>query len=483
MSKRAYVVPVAAALALLAACSGESPTSDSPAATATGSLVITEGAPIPAPTRKVLRSSATVATDLGGSSSTPLALTPQTCPATASQTVVVTYTVTGRQANPASFQVNTHWEYNGSSWSGSSPTTVNVATRGTGPGSDTYQVTLTIVNASATGSGTSSFSVAPFGLVTSAPAALAIGSASATIFVSFGPCAVTNTAPTLVLPTDLTVEATSSAGAVVNYVVTASDAQDGDLTSSVVCSPASGSTFPLGTTKVNCSVTDAGGLETTGSFNVKVEDTTPAFFTSFPTGTVQLIAADINGAVLDVSSLGIAVEDFGHVSEPSTFSCDYTAGTVLAIGSTTTVSCTAKDAIGNESAPSSFDVFVGLNVNGTGFLPPLRMTAPFSAHKLGSTIPHKFLPPTYADGTPATDLADGLRLVLVKLVNSAPTATDIEANDYSAGSTAWRYDADAGQFVFNLKTGTASPWEIGTWQTTVSYKGITLATTQFDLRR
>jgi len=58
------------------------------------------------------------------------------------------------------------------------------------------------------------------------------------------------------------------------------------------------------------------------------------------------------------------------------------------------LSCTAKDHIGNQSAPSSFQVFVGLNINGTGFLPPLRMIAPFSSHKRGSTIPHKFLPPT-----------------------------------------------------------------------------------------
>ena len=146
------------------------------------------------------------------------------------------------------------------------------------------------------------------------------------------------------------------------------------------------------------------------------------------------------------------------------------------------MSCTAKDHIGNQSAPSSFQVFVGLNINGTGFLPPLRMIAPFSSHKRGSTIPHKFLPPTYADGTPATDLAGGLRLVLTRL-DGSPDPASIDGDDYSAGSTAWRYDPDAGQYIFNLKTGTTTPWDTGTWQTTASYAGITLATTQFDLRR
>ena len=94
---------------------------------------------------------------------------------------------------------------------------------------------------------------------------------------------VTNTAPSLVLPNDFSIEATSSAGAEVTYVVTASDAQDGDLTAQVVCAPASGTTFSLGTTTVNCSVTDAGGLEASGSFVVTVEDTTPPKFLTFPT--------------------------------------------------------------------------------------------------------------------------------------------------------------------------------------------------------
>ena len=216
--------------------------------------------------------------------------------------------------------------------------------------------------------------------------------------------------------------------------------------------------------------------------NATVIDTTPAYFTSFPTGTVSLIAADINGAALDVGSLGITAEDVGNVSEPSTFECDYVAGTVLGIGSTTTVSCTATDAIGNESAASSFDVFVGLNVSAAGFLPPLRMVAPFSVHKRGSTVPHKFLPPAYADGTPALDLADDLTLVL-KRIDGTVGSTEFEANDYSTGSTVWRYDVDGGHYIFNLKTGTASPWDVGTWRTTVSYKGITLATTQLDLKK
>jgi len=345
--------------------------------------------------------------------------------------------------------------------------------------------TITVVNASSVNSGTSTITIAPFNITNSNQTGAKLGAPgagdSAKVYVAFAECAVTNTPPTLTVPTDITAEATSSAGAVVNYVVTANDLEDGDLTGSVICLPASGSTFPLGTTTVNCSVTDSGNLTTTASFNVTVEDTTPAYFTSFPSGLVTLVAANINGAVLDISTLGITVEDVGNVSEPSTFDCDYVAGTVLAIGSTTTVDCTASDAIGNESAISSFDVFVTLNVSGSGFLTPLRMAAPYSSHKRGSTIPHKFVPPTYADGTPALDLASGLTLILQQL-SGTPGLETIEANDYGTGSSAWFLDDD-GNYHFNVKTGKTSPWNEGTWQTTVSYAGIVLATTQFSLVR
>jgi len=479
MQMRLALLPLAA-LAALTACAD---TAAGPELLSS-ELVITEGlaAPPHVQRSRPAFSAAAAGANLGGSSSTPLSLQPQTCDA--GQDIVITYTVTGRQDNPASFQVNTQWSYNGSTWAASSPTTVNVTTRPTGPGSDAYHVTIHVLNASATASGTSNFSIVPFNVVTSAPAALGVAGANVTIFVAFAPCVSSNTAPTLVLPSDFSVEATSTAGATVDYsaLVTATDLQDGDLTASVVCTPASSTTFPLGPTTVNCSVTDNGGLETTGSFVVTVVDTTPPVFTSFPSGTVNLTAANINGAVLDIDALGITVADVGGVSEPSTFSCNYVAGTVLAIGSTTTVDCTATDNAGNESGISSFDVFVGLDVDAAGFLPPLRMTAPFSAHKRGSTIPHKFLPPTYADGSPATDLAGDLRLV-VKQITSDPAAEEIQANDYSAGSTAWRFDADGGQYIFNLKTGSAAPWNEGVWQTTVSYKGIVLATTQFNLRR
>src|ERR1051326_1766330 len=79
---------------------------------------------------------------------------------------------------------------------------------------------------------------------------------------SFGSFTVTvvTSPPTLTLPSDITAEATSAAGAVVTYTATA------DESAPVVCNPSSGSTFPLGTTTVNCSATNILKQTTTGSF-------------------------------------------------------------------------------------------------------------------------------------------------------------------------------------------------------------------------
>ena len=73
-----------------------------------------------------------------------------------------------------------------------------------------------------------------------------------------------------------------------DYDVTATDAVDGDV--DIECAPASGATFPLGTTTVDCTATDNAGNTATGSFAVTVEDTTaprsrcPADITAEATG-------------------------------------------------------------------------------------------------------------------------------------------------------------------------------------------------------
>ena len=76
------------------------------------------------------------------------------------------------------------------------------------------------------------------------------------------------TPPTMILPGPLPEDATSLAGVAITFNVSARDAVDPNPR--VTCSPASGATFPIGTTTVTCTASDASGNTTTGSFTVTV---------------------------------------------------------------------------------------------------------------------------------------------------------------------------------------------------------------------
>ena len=149
--------------------------------------------------------------------------------------------------------------------------------------------------------------------------------------------------PTLTLPSDFTVEATSAAGAVVTYTATA------DENAPINCNPASGSTFPLGTTTVNCSATNILNQTTTGSFHVIVVDTTP------PTLILpsDITAAATSGAGASVTFTATATD---LVDGVDTVTCTPASGSTFPIG-TTTVQCSATDFHGN-TAHGSFNVTV-----------------------------------------------------------------------------------------------------------------------------
>jgi hypothetical protein len=66
--------------------------------------------------------------------------------------------------------------------------------------------------------------------------------------------------------------ATSSSGAAVTYSVSATDPDD--ALASLKCAPASGSTFPIGTTTVTCTAADTHGNTSTATFTVHVKGAT-----------------------------------------------------------------------------------------------------------------------------------------------------------------------------------------------------------------
>ena len=161
--------------------------------------------------------------------------------------------------------------------------------------------------------------------------------------------------PTLSLPDDITAEATGPAGAVVTYSATANggggaDDENGRPTdgSTVTCSPASGSTFALGTTTVNCSATNSAGT-TTGSFEVTVVDTTAPALRLPRDFTVHATSNDGIAVTYDASATD-AVD--GNVA----VSCSPASGSTFPVG-TTSVDCSATDAAGN-TASGGFAVTV-----------------------------------------------------------------------------------------------------------------------------
>ncbi|HZR23318.1 MAG TPA: HYR domain-containing protein [Vicinamibacterales bacterium] len=98
-------------------------------------------------------------------------------------------------------------------------------------------------------------------------------------------------APKLDLPPHQIAEATSPAGASVSFTATATDVVDGAVP--IACTPASGSTFPLGKTVVSCTATDHAGNAKTGTFNVTVRDTTPPEIVSVIPSATTLAATDL----------------------------------------------------------------------------------------------------------------------------------------------------------------------------------------------
>jgi hypothetical protein len=160
---------------------------------------------------------------------------------------------------------------------------------------------------------------------------------------------IDTTPPNLSVPEPITADAAGPAGASVTFSVNATDAIDASPT--VSCDHSSGQTFPLGTTPVSCTATDASGnTSAPATFNITVVDhgaptvTTP--------GTIAKEATDPSGAAVT-----FAVTAADGVDPSPTVSCDRSSGETFPLG-TTQVSCTAKDASNNTSAPAVFAVDV-----------------------------------------------------------------------------------------------------------------------------
>jgi hypothetical protein len=229
-------------------------------------------------------------------------------------------------------------EPNGAGWNNTS-VTVSFTSNGDQGTVQSDSVTCTASSTQSTETSGTTFS----GTCTDA-AGNTSASASATVKVDL-------TKPSLTLPANITAEATSASGTTVTYSASASDALSG-LSGTISCLPASGSTFAITTTTVNCSATDNAGNTQTGSFTVKVQDTTAPIISGTPANqTLEATSASGASATFTEPTWLDAVDGNG------TAGCDHASGATYPIG-TTTVTCSVTDLHGNAATPTSFTITV-----------------------------------------------------------------------------------------------------------------------------
>jgi hypothetical protein len=267
---------------------------------------------------------------------------------------------------------------------------------------------------------------------------------------------VVDTPPTLHLPTNSTVEGNTTGGATVTYDATATDTEDATAPPTV-CSPASGSLFPLGATTVSCSATDGGGLTTNGSFTITVVDTTPPVLAN--AADIDVTTNDPTGATVTFGS-----PSFADIVDPApSVGCAPASGSTFPVG-TTTVTCTAADASGNHSS-MSFDVrvtYVHLVTWSAVWGEPVATGGSTFTANAGRTVPVK-----------VDLLADG---VLQTQGTGVLTVATCDGVVVASVPLTW----DGGRWTGHLDTGALGP--NGCYLATASLDGHDAGSFRIDLR-
>ena len=214
------------------------------------------------------------------------------------------------------------------------------------------------------------------------------------------------TAPVLSGLDDITVDATSSSGAVVTFSPTADDEVDGSV--AVTCTPASGSEFPVGRTGVRCTASDSRGNTANGGFTVTVRESggSPVLYIQVPSA-VEAEATSADGATVE-----FIVTTTGSTDPNPSVTCSPASGSTFALG-TTSVSCVATDSYGN-SVEGTFDVVVGdtvapmiVNVSATpNILAPANHKLVDVSVTVDATDSIDPMPQCYAYGVTANEAVD-----------------------------------------------------------------------------
>ncbi|MEG4110219.1 HYR domain-containing protein, partial [Microcoleus sp. S13_C5] len=210
-------------------------------------------------------------------------------------------------------------------------------------------------------SGLPSGSVFPVGTTTNTFEAR--DAAGNTSTCSFNVTVVDAQAPTISCPANINVIATSAAGAVVNYTAPVGTDNCAGATTARIAGPASGSTFPIGTTTVTHRVTDAAGLTAECSFTVTVTGVAPQIVCP------ANIVVDNTAGQCGTNVSFAATETTAIPASTITYSVQ--PGSFFNVG-TTTVTATATNAVGSSSCTFTVTVvdnekpvLVGVPANAT----------------------------------------------------------------------------------------------------------------------
>ena len=163
------------------------------------------------------------------------------------------------------------------------------------------------------------------------------------------------TPPNIVAPSNISIETTDSAGKIFVYDTPAAS-DNVEVTVGPTCTPASGTLLPVGVTTITCTAADSSGNVATASFTVTVVNTAATGDTSPP------VLSQISTIVKETTLSNGAVVTYNHPittdNEAVTYGpvCLPSSGVLFSVG-TTTVTCIAKDAAGNQGS-SSFDIIV-----------------------------------------------------------------------------------------------------------------------------
>jgi uncharacterized protein YjbI with pentapeptide repeats len=313
--------------------------------------------------------------------------------------------------------------------------------------------------------------------------------------------------PVLSLPADSVTPATSGAGAVVTFnpAPASTDFVDGSITP--ICTPASGSTFPVGTTTVNCTATDAHGNTATGSFTVTVTNAAPvangqsvAVNEDSVGNSIVLTGSDLENEPLmftvltqpshgtltgEAPNLTYAPASNYNGADSFTFKVNDGADSNTATVSITVNAVNDAPVANGQTVTTNEDTPVAVVLTGTDVETPsgsliFQVTAPAHGSLSGSAPNLTYTPAANYNGSDSftftvTDTGDGASgaltsaaatvTITVNAVNDAPVAASqavTTAEDSAIGITLSATDVDSASLTYSIVSGPAHGGLAGT---------------------